>query len=125
MKILEDLHRIDLEQKEHIQKLHVRLTNELGIFHQVLEGIALKESEIDQLRTGVTRSRENRSKEDELSVLETELEVLQDSQVRVLLTLKSSVWAASNTLKQLHDQRNIVKASAEQQEELDVELKEA
>jgi hypothetical protein len=124
MKLLQDLRRIDLEQKEHIQKLHIRLTNELGIYHQLLEAIAVKESEIDQLRTGVKHPREQRSKDDELAILEAELDHMEDSQIRVLLTLKSSVWAASNTLKQLHDQRNVAKASVEQQAELEEELEE-
>lgn len=116
--MLEELHRLDLEQAEALSKLYVRLGNELAMHTNCLNQVALLESKRDQVMIEVWPLQNEQTKEEALAAASKEIDGWKDSQVRVLLTLKSSVWNTSNALKKLHEKRNIVRAQAQEQEEL-------
>ena len=114
MNIDEEIHRLDEEQREVCQKLVIRLTNELKLDYSYLEAIALKESEIDQLKLGVLNV-EVGDVDTAVERCEAELNKLKDLQVGVLLTMKSSIWNGSNSLKKLHETRNVSRARHDEQ----------
>jgi hypothetical protein len=110
----DDLHRLDLEQHEVLSKLQVRLNSELALHYKHTEMIALRESERDQILCGAITP-ENRDKA--LADVEAAINEIQRLQTNVLLTLKSSVWNASNNLKRLHDTRRNLREAEDQTEE--------
>jgi|TARA_R110000765_G_C18462376_1_gene549970 hypothetical protein len=116
--MMEELHRLDLEQGEALTKLYVRLGNELAMSDECLKQVALEESKRDQLLIGVWNLPEGSTKESLLEKSGTLIASLKENRVKVLLTLKSSVWNTSNTLKKLHEKRNTIRAEALLQEEI-------
>ena len=117
MSIDEELNRLDLEQDDSCDKLHVRLTHELQLKRNYLNAIAIKESEIDQLKLGVIEAKDG-DVEKALELCYAQLAKLKELKIGVLLTQKSSIWNCSNSLKTLHEKRNVTRARAEEQEEL-------
>ena len=82
----------------------------------VLRQIALKESERDQILTGVLVHSEG--KDAGVEIIEDQILQLKVQRVGVLLTMKSSNWNSSNYLKKAHEKRNIIRARSQELEEI-------
>ena len=111
-----ELDRMDGDQRENCRKLAIRLTSELAMDDNVLRQIALKESERDQILTGVLAHSEG--KDAGVEIIEDQILQLKVQRVGVLLTMKSSNWNSSNYLKKAHEKRNIIRARSQELEEI-------
>lgn len=118
MDLLEQLEGLDFHQEEILTKLQVRLTNELAMKDKCIHQMAVEDSTADQLKIGVWDLPESTTAQDLLDESEKRIEKLKANRLKVLLTLKSSVWNASNSLKKIHEKRNILWAQYKEQEEL-------
>lgn len=114
--VKEELNLMDEAQRELARKLRIRLTNELAMDDNVLQQIALKESERDQVLVGVLVHPEGVTSG--VEIIEKQLAALETQRVGVLLTIKSSIWNSSNAVKKSHDKRNVIRARALEQDEL-------
>jgi len=87
------LHALDLQQIEWITKLQARLA----------------EAKRDHERVGIPLDQ---------PVTDEQIETLLGQQEKILLAAKAGIFNTNNTLKQLHDKRQVVIAQAREQEEL-------
>jgi len=108
----EQMHHLDLEQIETLEKLNTRLGQELQAWKANTQKLAMAENAVDRIKI-------------EKQIAETPIEgehainqVVKERD-KALVSSKSAVWNTSNMLKKLHERRNILKAQQiEQTEEL-------
>jgi len=107
------LHQLDLQQIEWITKLTSRLQDDLKTWNSLTHVIALAESKRDHERVGMVVDQ---------SVSDEQLEAIVSQQEKILLAAKAGIFNTNNTLKQLHDRRQVTIAQAREQEELAEEV---
>ncbi len=103
------LHQLDIQQIEWITKLNSRLQDDLKTYSQLTHVIALAEAKRDHERVGIPLDQ---------PVTDEQIETLLGQQEKILLAAKAGIFNTNNTLKQLHDKRQVVIAQAREQEEL-------
>tara|TARA_Y100001973_G_C5152296_1_gene308787 strand:- start:283 stop:630 length:348 start_codon:yes stop_codon:yes gene_type:complete len=103
------LHALDLQQIEWITKLQARLADDLKTYNQLVHLTALAEAKQDRERVGIALDQ---------PVTDEQIETLLQQQEKILLAAKAGIFNTNNTLKQLHDKRQVVIAQAREQEEL-------
>jgi len=103
------LHQLDLQQVEWITKLAARLQDDLKTWNSLTHVIALAEGKRDHERVGMAVDQ---------TVTDEQLEAIVSQQEKILLAAKAGIFNTNNTLKQLHDRRQVIIAQAREQEEL-------
>lgn len=92
-------HQIDLHQIEVITKLHTKLGADLQLWNTYLQALALNEVQGNRERLRLATHEEGKPPTEEQG------QQLVQQQTQIIKSLKHSIWNTSNTLKQLHEQR--------------------
>mgnify|MGYP001609466953 FL=1 len=106
------LHEIDLGQIEKVKKLVVRLTADLQHWEQFTGLIASQEAGQEYVRLGMRQQGENEPTPEVVAAR------LVSDQEKLLVSIKSAIWNTSNSLKQDHERRQVLKAQILEQDEL-------
>jgi len=114
MNIVQDqLESIEHKIVHHFDKSLVRMQNQQNEYRTAVGQIALAEEMLDQLKTGVFRVATQEELEKRLVEQEKYLSDLLEHKTRIVLTMKSNIWNASNTIRSLHKRAEKARADEE------------